>query len=189
MIVNNKLKGKAVPNSGYFINDQIRADQIRVITEDGKNVGVLSRKDALAMSLETGVDLVQIGDTDDNSLVTAKLMDFGKFLYEKKKQQNEAKKHQKVIQIKEVKIRPQIGDQDYFVKLNQAAEFLSEGKRVKFTIQFKKGRESGMAEELAPKMFERINKDLTAKELGTLLDEKESKGGHLWSRIYYLKEK
>lgn len=186
--MNNKVRGKAVPNSGYFINDQIRADQIRVITEDGKNVGVLSRRDALSMAVEYGVDLVQIGDSDDNTLVTAKLMDFGKFLYEKKKQQNEAKKHQKVIQVKEVKLRPQIGDQDYMIKLNQAAQFLADGKRVKFTLQFK-GRENAMVDELGPRLFERIHKDLLAKELGTLIDEKESKGGPFWSKIYYLKEK
>lgn len=187
--MNNKTtKGKPIPNSGYFINDQIRAEQVRVITEDGKNVGVLSRRDALSMALESSVDLVQIGDTDDNSLVTAKLMDFGKFLYEKKKQQNEAKKHQKVIQIKEVKLRPHIGDQDYAIKINQAARFLTDGMRVKFTLQFR-GRENAMVEDLGPRVFERIHKDLTARELGTLIDEKESRGGPLWSKIYYLKEK
>ena len=103
-----------------------------------------------------------------------------------KKQQNEAKKHQKVIQIKELKMRPHIGEGDYLIKMNKAVEFLRDGKRVKFTLQFR-GREGAMMNELAPQLFIRIKKNLDDHQLGTLLEEAESRGGPFWSKIFYLK--
>jgi translation initiation factor IF-3 len=168
----------------YLVNDQIKAVQILVITETGEQLGVMSRRDALAKAEEVGADLVKIGDQD--TIAVAKLMDFGKYLYLKKKQQAESKKNQKVIQIKEVKLRPNIGDQDYMIKLNQAVRFLKEGKRVKFTLQFR-GREMVMMKETGPKFFDRIDNDLEAQQLGTLISEKETRGRPLWSKVYYLK--
>jgi len=135
---------------------------------------------------ETGLDLVQISDS--NNEVIVKLMDFGKFLYEKKKQDGEAKKNQKVIQIKEVKLRPNIGDQDYKIKLKRAIEFLEDGKRVKFTLQFR-GREMASMDSVGPAMFARISADLVDHDLGNLVEEKEQRGRPFWSKIVYVKGK
>ena len=109
-------------------------------------------------------------------------------ILKKHKREEEAKKKQKVIQIKEVKIRPNIGDQDYMTKMNQAVQFLNEGKRVKFTLQFR-GRERATMRETAPKFYERIRSFVIAQELGTVVEEKESRGGPFWSKIVYIKEK
>lgn len=177
---NNELHGK------YLVNEEIKATSVMVIGPQGENYGQVSRHQALALAEEAGLDLVQVGEKD--SLIIAKIMDFGKFLYTKKKQMSDSRKHQKIIQIKELKLRPNIGDQDYKTKLNQAEQFLLDGKKVKFTLQFK-GREITMMEDLGHKMFLRITQELSARNIGVLIEEKESKAGALWSKIFGLKEK
>ena len=172
--------------SKYCINEQIRSEKIIVITQNGDNLGATPRMRALQLAEEAGLDLVQVGEND--GLPVTKIMNFGKFLYEKKKQLSDAKKHQKVIQLKEIKIRPNIGDQDFNTKLNQAEQFFKDGNKVKFTLQFR-GREISMMEDLGKKVFTRITNDLTEKNVGTLVEEKESRGGSLWSKIYFLKGK
>lgn len=168
----------------YPVNELIKADKVMVINAEGENLGVLSKQQALMRAQESGLDLVQVGEKD--SAIIAKIMDFGKFLYEKKKQMSESKKHQKIILIKEIKIRPNIGDQDYLTKLNHAAQFFLDGKKVKFTLQFK-GREITMMEDLGNKLFERISRDLAAKNVGTLVEEKDNRSGAFWSKIYYVR--
>lgn len=167
-----------------LVNEQIRAREIRLITETGENVGVVSKQEALTRANDAGLDLVQIGEQDE--FVIAKIMDFGKHLYTKKKQQHEAKKKQKVIQIKEIKMRPAIGDQDYKIKFNRAVGFLKEGKRVKFTLQFR-GRQMIMMRELGDKHFSRIHQDLLKQDLGPLVEEILQRGRPFWSKIYYVK--
>lgn len=167
-----------------LVNEQIRSNQVRLIDETGENVGVVSRQEALSRAESTGLDLVKIGE--QGAIAVAKLMDFGKYLYIKKKQQAEAKKKQKVIQIKEIKMRPNIGDQDYLTKFNRAVGFLKEGKRVKFTLQFR-GREMIMMNELGVRFFERIHHDLEEQDIGPLVSEKEQRGRPFWSKIYYIK--
>jgi len=179
-------KERSALQNKYHINDRIKADQLRVITDDGENLGVISRREALDRAQEAGLDLVEIGMHGD--IVIAKIMDFGKFLYLKKKQQAEAKKKQKIIQIKEIKMRPNIGDQDYLVKFRHAVQFLNEGKHVKFTVQFR-GRQMAMKHELGRQFFDRIHKDLLEQDLGTLVEEKEQKSRPFWSKTYYIKEK
>ncbi|MBU4269872.1 translation initiation factor IF-3 [Candidatus Dependentiae bacterium] len=170
--------------TSYFVNEKIRASQMQVIGADGENFGVISKFEALRAAQDAGLDLVQVGEKDN--VIIAKIMDFGKFLYAKKKQLGDAKKKQKIIQIKEVKLRPNIDDNDYNTKLRKAVEFLKDGKKVKFTLQFR-GREFIMIKELGARLFERINKDLTDQQIGTLLEEKEQKAGPFWSKIYFLK--
>ena len=172
--------------SKYFVNENIRVSSLVVIDQNGENLGQISREQALTLAQEAGLDLVQVGEKD--TVVIAKIMDFGKFLYTKKKQLNDARKHQKVIQVKELKIRPNIGDQDYNTKLNQVATFLVDGKKVKFTLQFK-GREISMMDDSGRKMFARITQNLAARQIGTLVEEKENRMGAFWSKIYGLKEK
>jgi translation initiation factor IF-3 len=168
----------------YSVNERIRELKVQVIDQEGKNLGILSKREALGLAQAAGLDLVQVGQKDDFAI--AKIMDFGKFLYIKKKQLNESKKKQKVIQIKEIKMRPNIGDQDYKTKMNQAINFLKEGKKVKFTLQFK-GREMIMVYELGQNFFSKIHNNLIEANLGSLIEEKEQKIGLFWSKIYYIK--
>lgn len=186
--MNKAIKDKN-PNDGankYFVNEQIRTEKIMVIDHEGQSLGALPRFQALAKAQEVGLDLVQVGDKD--GVPIAKLMDFGKFLYAKKKQLADAKKHQKIIIVKEIKIRPNIGDQDYKTKINQAADFFLEGNKVKFTLQFR-GREAAMMDEVGPKLFARIGTDLAERNVGTLVEEKDARSGSLWTKIFYVKGK
>lgn len=179
----NKFKQDNL-SSEYLVNEQIRDPQVMVISSSGENLGVLNTKEAIMLADREGLDLVQVGQKDE--LAITKIMNFGKFLYEKKKQLSESKKKQKVVQIKEIKLRPNIGDQDYLTKLNQMVKFLQEGKKVKVSLQFR-GRELMMINELGTKFFERINKDLLVKNLGDMVEEKEQRGKPFWSKIIYLK--
>lgn len=180
----NHRDDRRKPNDKHLVNENIKADQVRLITETGENIGLVSRREALSRAEDAGLDLVKIGE--QGSEVVAKIMDFGKYLYLKKKQQSEAKKKQKVIQIKEIKMRPNIGDQDYQVKFKRAVQFLKEGKRVKFTLQFR-GRQMIMMNDLGRTFYERIHNDLMAQELGSLVEEKLQQGRPFWSKIYYVK--
>ncbi len=168
-----------------LINHQIRAENVQLITQDGENVGVVSRAQALRQAEEAGLDLVLIAMKDDTPIV--KIMDFGKSLYEKKKKSIEAKKHQKTIQIKEVKMNPKIGEHDYQTKIKQAIQFLASGKRVKVTLSFR-GREMATKELRGTELFNKVQKSF--EESGfvhNLVQEQDAKVGKMWSRIYYLK--
>jgi len=191
--VNNKFFKEKSNNSTssdeankYVVNEQIRSDKVIVINAAGENLGEMPKRQAITLAEESELDLVQMGEKD--GLPVTKVMNFGKFLYSKKKQLNDSKKHQKVVQLKEIKMRPNIGDQDYKTKLNQSEQFFKEGKKVKFTLQFR-GREISMMEDLGRKFFARILQDLTDKNLGSLVEEKESRGGSLWTKIFFIKEK
>jgi translation initiation factor IF-3 len=168
----------------YSVNEAIRADKVLVIDGEGNNLGLMDKQEALDVATGRQLDLVQVGTKGEN--VVARIIDFGKFLYMKKKQLGEAKKGQKIICIKEVKMRPNIGDQDYRTKLNHAIQFFQEGKKVKFTIQFR-GREIGMMGNVGTKIFERITSDLEASEVGALVHEKENRGFAFWSKVYSVK--
>lgn len=179
------MKGKkeALP----LINDKIRAERLQLITHEGENIGVVPTLKALRMAQEVNLDLVLISDQGKDGVPVAKIMDFGKVLYEKKKQQAEAKKHQKVIQVKEVKLRPKIGEHDYQTKMNQALDFLKEGKRVKISIFFK-GRENATKDKRGAEIFEKINKTFEEADLlKNLVQEEDGSMGQVWSRVYYLK--
>lgn len=168
------------------MNEKIRADKVQLITQDGENVGVVPKSQALRMAEEVELDLVVISDGKDGVPIV-KIMDFGKALYKKKKKSTETKKHQKVIQVKEIKLSPKIGEHDYQTKMKQATQFLQEGKRVKITLFFK-GRENVTRDERGRELFNKINK--TFEELGllqNLAQEIDSVAGQFWSRIYYLK--
>ncbi|MCK4499174.1 translation initiation factor IF-3 [Candidatus Babeliales bacterium] len=181
-----RQREKALPNAGYLVNEAIRADALRVITHTGDNLGEVSREQALQAARDAGLDLVLISGESDGA-ATAKIMDFGRFLYDKKKQTVEAKKKQKTIEIKEVKFRPNIDIGDYTVKLNRARNFLLDGKHVKITLQFR-GREIGMKYAIGAKLFDRISGDLRTDETITSLEEqKESKGTNIWSKILVAK--
>lgn len=169
-----------------LINENIRFDRLQVISLDGVNLGVISRFEALKLAQEASLDLVLISDKGNEGFPVAKIMDFGKVLYSKKKKATEAKKKQKVIKVKEIKIRPKIGDHDLEIKLNQTLGFLKEGKRVKITLIFK-GREVVNRNEAGKVLFDKISEYFNSASLQNLESEKDVSMGQMWSRIYYLK--
>jgi translation initiation factor IF-3 len=176
---NNDLQEK------YPVNDQIDSNEVIVITDTGENLGTIATSKAISRAQDSGLDLVKVGVKD--SIPVTKIMDFGKFLYVKKKQLNDSKKNQKIMQLKEIKLRPNIDDQDYKTKLNRAIGFFEQGKKVKFTLQFK-GREISMINTLGPQIFNRITQYLQEK-VGTLVEEKQQRGGSYWSKTYFVKNR
>lgn len=170
-----------------LINQQIRAESVQLITQDGENIGTISRSQALRQAEEAGLDLVLIAQSGKDGIPVVKIMDFGKVLYEKKKKTIEAKKHQKVIQIKEIKMSPKIGEHDYQTKIKQAVQFLTSGKRVKITLSFR-GREMATKDARGSELFAKIEKSFQEQDWSdNLMQEQDSKMGKMWSRIYYLK--
>ena len=142
--------------SGPRINEGIRAREVRLIDENNQNIGVVSRADALERATEAGLDLVEI--SPDAEPPVCKILDFGKFKYQEQKKAAEARKNQKVIEIKEIKMRPGIDDHDYEVKKRAMIRFLEEGDKVKITLRFR-GREM-VHHELGAKVLERVRTDL-----------------------------
>ncbi len=132
---------------------------MRVIDDEGKQVGIMPPYEALKMAREKSLDLVEISPTAQPPVV--RIMDFGKFLYQKEKQEREAKKHQKTITVKEVKFRINVDEHDYQTKKNHALRFLEEGDKVKATIFFR-GREM-TRQSLGREILERLIKDLGDK--------------------------
>jgi translation initiation factor IF-3 len=178
----NEKNEKSLP-----INEHIRAPRVQVITAEGENVGVISRDQALRMAQAANLDLVMVTERGGEGVPIAKIVDYGKILYEKKKKQAEAKKHQKVIQIKEIKLRPKIGEHDYQTKIKQGIQFLTEGKHLKITLMFR-GREMATIKERGQEMFDKIEQTFAENNLANMQFEKESKAGMNWSRIYILKK-
>ena len=171
-----------------LINEQIRAPKVQLINHLGENVGIVNRNEALRLAEEAELDLVLLSQTGKDSVPVVKIMDCGKVLYEKKKKQAEAKKKQKVIQVKEIKIRPTIGEHDYQTKINHVMAFLQEGKHVKITIFFK-GRENMSKYERGTELFDRINKTFEQQGvLQNIVQERDANIGQMWSRVYYLKD-
>lgn len=121
-----------------LLNEEIRADELRCIGDDGKVYGIISADEALEIASRLGLDLVLIAP--DAKPPVAKIMDYGKFRYQQEKKQKEAKKKQKVIDIKEIKLSVKIAQNDINYKVKHALEFLEQGKHVKFRV-FLKGRE------------------------------------------------
>jgi translation initiation factor IF-3 len=137
-------------------NEEIRAWKVRVIDAEGKQIGILSRNEALDLAREQGLDLVEIQPNAEPPV--CRIMDFGKFRFEQQKKAQAAKKKQKQIEVKELKFRPTTDEGDYQRKLRDLRSFLGEGDKVKVTVRFR-GREV-MHSELGLAMTERIEKDL-----------------------------
>lgn len=148
---------------------------------------MVDRRDALNLAREAALDLVLIAEKGGEGFPVAKIMDYGKELYNRKKKLAEAKKHQKVIQIKEIKMRPKIGEHDYQTKLNQGIGFLESGKKLKITLLFR-GREMANKQERGRELFDKIGR--TFEERGLLeriIEDKEVKAGSAWSKVFSLK--
>ena len=139
-----------------MINEEIRASKVRLIGPTGEQIGVVDTEDALAAARENDLDLVLIAESSDPPV--AKIMDFGKRLYEEKKAKAAAKKKQHQLQVKEIKFRPGTDVGDYQVKLRNLVRFLEDGDKAKVTIRFR-GREMAH-QELGMQMLERLERDL-----------------------------
>ena len=124
--------------SNLMINEQIRDKEVRLIGEDGEQLGIVSSRDALKMAEEAGLDLVKIAPTAKPPV--CKIVDYGKYKYEQVRKEKEAKKKQKVIDIKEIRLSPNIDTNDLNTKIGAARKFLTKGDRVKITLRFR-GRE------------------------------------------------
>ncbi|OIO60163.1 MAG: translation initiation factor IF-3 [Proteobacteria bacterium CG1_02_64_396] len=146
---------------------------MRVIADDGEQLGVLTPREALAIAQERGLDLVEVAAQADPPV--CRLMDFGRFKYEQAKKMNEARKRQKIIQVKEIKLRPKTDEHDYQVKLRSALRFLEDGDKVKFTLRFR-GREMAHV-ELGAKVLQRIEADLL--EIGVVEQHPKMEGRQL----------
>jgi translation initiation factor IF-3 len=139
----------------HKINNRIDSREVRLIDAEGNNVGVVPTRQALIMAEEANLDLVEI--SPDAKPPVAKILDFGKFKFQEQKKAAEARKKQRVIEIKEIKLRPMIDDHDYDVKLKAAMRFFGEGDKVKVTLRFR-GREMDH-QELGHKLLNRVKAD------------------------------
>ena len=143
-------------NDGPRINREIKAKEVRLINYNGENAGVVSLAEALKIAQEVGLDLIEI--SPQVTPPVCKVLDYGKYKYEMQKKKNEAKKNQKVVSIKELKLRPMIDTHDYEVKVKQAKKFLAQGDKVKFTMRYK-GREMS-ANDLGKEILNKLLEDL-----------------------------
>ena len=141
---------------GPRVNEQIEAEKIRVVNADGEMVGVISKEEGIEIAFEAGLDLVEVSPNADPPV--CKVLDYGKYKYEAQKKANEARKKQKIIDIKEIKMRPGIDEHDYQVKMRSVRRFLDEGDKVKMTIRFR-GREMAH-QELGMKVLDRVREDV-----------------------------
>lgn len=146
------MRGRDTRGPQIRINQMIRRPEVRVINPEGKQLGIYPVHQALSIAQELGLDLVEINPKSNPPV--CRIMDFGKFKYEQKKQANIAKKKQKVIEIKEVKFRPKTDDHDFDTKVKHVRRFLEEGNKAKITIRFR-GREMAHP-EMAAKVLDRV---------------------------------
>ena len=157
----------------YQINEEIRDKEVRLISEAGEQLGIMSAADALNIAIEKDLDLVKISPNAVPPV--CKIMDYGKYRFEQIKRENEAKKNQRVIEIKEVRMSPSIDVNDFNVKLRNAQKFLKDGDRVKVTVRFR-GREMAhteIGEELLKKFAEQCG------EIATVDKNAKLEGRHM----------
>ncbi len=142
-----------------LVNDSIQAPEVRLIDAAGEQVGVVSREAALEQAADSGLDLVIVAVNAEPPV--CKIMDYGKFKYDEQKKRNEARKKQKTIDVKEVKLRPGIDTHDYEIKMRSMKKFLDEGDKVKVTMRFR-GREM-VHQDIGAKVLDRVREDLDGR--------------------------
>ncbi len=147
---------QAPTRKGPRINDMIEAANVRVVGADGEMVGVVTIETGIELALDAGLDLVEVSPNADPPV--CKILDYGKYNYEEQKKRNEARKKQKIVEVKEIKMRPSIDIHDYDVKMRSARRFLENEDKVKFTIRFR-GREMAH-QDLGMAVLNRIREEL-----------------------------
>lgn len=140
----------------HRVNDDINVPKVRLIDKDGENKGIVSLREALEMAYDAELDLVEIVPTAKPPV--CRIMDYGKFRFDESKKAAQARKNQKQVQVKEIKMRPATDEGDYQIKLRKLKEFLEDGDKVKVTLRFK-GREMAH-KELGMDVLKRVEKDL-----------------------------
>lgn len=155
------------------INEEIRAREVRVTSSTGQQLGIMATREALRLALEQQLDLVEVAPMGKPPV--CRIMDFGKYRYEQQKRDKEARKKQKVVTVKEVKLRPNIEDHDFNVKLKNALRFLEDGDKVKVTIMFR-GRELSHP-ELGREVLQKMAAEL--KSLVTVEREPKLEGKNM----------
>ena len=179
VIISSKVDGK---NFDYFINDQIRAKEVRVIGNDGKLLGIMSTDEAQKKAEEFSMDLVLIAPKATPPV--CKIIDYGKFIFEQTKKVKEAKKKQKIVNIKEIWLKPKIEEHDFNFKAKNASKFLQAGDKVKVTVRFR-GRELNYIEsgkDVLIKFAETLqefgdlekNPKMEGKNMGIIINPKQS---------------
>ncbi|PLX94299.1 MAG: translation initiation factor IF-3 [Desulfuromonas sp.] len=158
------------------INEDIRAREVRVIDDEGGQLGVLSISAALAAAEEQGLDLVEVSPGSDPPV--CRIMDFGKFKYQQAKRASEAKKKQVRVELKEVKMRPKTDEHDFQFKIKHARRFLEEGNKVKLTIMFR-GRENAHPERGLMQLEKAVE---ALKDLGQV-ESRPNKMGRFMSMV------
>ena len=149
--------GKRIQTTrAHKINDETTAQEVRLTGVEGEQIGIVSLKEAIRQAEEASLDLVEISPNAEPPV--CRIMDYGKFLYEKSKATKEQKKKQKVVQVKEIKFRPGTDEGDYQVKLRSLIRFLEDGDKAKVTLRFR-GREMAH-QQLGTEMLDRIKEDL-----------------------------
>ena len=159
-------------DKGPRYNYRINSPEVQVIASNGENLGILNTSKAISMAKEEGLDLIEIAPNANPPV--CKIIDMGKFKYDAQKKANKAKKKQKIVSLKEIKLRPVTGTHDYEFKVKNAKKFIVKGDKVKFTIRFK-GRElqhSHLGNELMNKIKEDM-KDIGKVELDPKFDGKQ----------------
>lgn len=149
------LGAPPIPMNGPRFNEFIQSPKVRVIDENGENLGVMFTREAMEQAREIGLDLVEVSPNADPPV--AKYLDVGKFKYEAQKKANIARKSQKTQEIKEIKMRPNIDDHDYNTKMKKIYEFIEEGDKVKVTLRFR-GRELSHG-QLGMVLLQRVQAD------------------------------
>jgi len=145
-----------VQKEGPRINEEIRVREVHLIDKDGANRGTVLIAEAIRLAQEAGLDLVEI--SPNATPPVCKLLDFGKYKYAEQKKAAEARKKQKIVEVKEIKFRPMIDDHDYDVKMRSMVRFFEEGDKVKVTLRFR-GREMAH-QELGTKLLDRVKEDI-----------------------------
>lgn len=143
-------------SESHRVNEAIRTPKVRLIDENGNMIGVVSVREALDMATEAGLDLVEISPNVDPPV--CKILNYGKFKYEAQKKKSQERKKQKVIEVKEVKLRPMIEENDYLTKFRNMKRFIEEGDKVKVTMRFR-GREMDH-QEIGMGILKRVCADL-----------------------------
>lgn len=162
---------KHISKDGFRVNEEIRTREIRLVGEDGEQLGIMPPRDAMRLALEKGLDLVEVAPNAKPPV--CKIMDIGRYKYEQSKRDKEARKKQHVVSVKEVKLRPNIEENDFNTKVRNAIRFLEDGDKVKVTIMFR-GREMSHP-ELGKELLDRVAevvKDLGNIEKGAKLEGK-----------------
>ena len=162
----------AIAKTNHPINEDIQEAEVRLIGSDGEQLGIMSSKEAMEIAIEQDLDLVMISPTAKPPV--CRIMDYGKYRFEQAKREKEAKKNQHVIEVKEIRMSPSIGENDFLVKLRNGQKFLQEGNRLKVTVRFR-GREMAHT-DLGRQLLERYARE--CEEIAKL-----DKGARLEGRL------